>query len=280
MSPSRRCLWGIRQTSVDVGVRRPRAEHAMKRALRRVVMAAVLSGAASATNAALVDDHQATVDALAEVRAAIERVEGAVPLAYAGLDPAMHAARLAINDLVGPSDSRYTGAGGDGGARMGALVHLDQVLAHDPHAPWAPAIAHAQGHVRAAVTHLQEASADDRAEAYERDVTAALADLETAVGRASELGAPGGISGALATTVLGVPAGARTVSACDAPQDVPSYGIAAGYLVYVALPVHRGETRLPIDLGSTLFVSGDDYLVLYTAAEILRPALCGPVRDS
>jgi len=263
-----------------VDVRRRLVEHAMKGGLRRAIVAGLLSGAASATNAALVEDHQAAVEALADVRAAIERIEGTLPLAYAGLDPAVHAARLAINDLVGASDSRYTSAGDDGGGSVGALVYLDQVLAHDAHAPWAPAIAHAQRHVRAAVTHLQEAFADDRAEAYERDITAALADLEAAVGRASELGAPGGISGALATTVLGVPAGARTVSACDAPQDVPSYGIAAGYLVFVALPVHPGETRLPIDLGSTLFVAGDAYLVLYTAAEILRPALCGPVRDS
>lgn len=261
-----------------LGMSRRRAGQIVMDQLRRLVIAGVLSGAASAANAGPVENHQAAVDALADVRAAIEEIQGTAPMVDAGLDSLVRA-RRAIDDLVGSSDSRYTGAGSDGGSMTGALVYLDQVFADDAHAPWAPAIAHAQGHVRAAVKHLQEAVAEDRAEAYQRDVIAALADLETAVGRASELGVRGGISGALATTVLGVPAGATTVSACDIPRDVPSYGVAAGYLVFVALPAHQGETRLPIDLGSTLLVATADYLVIYTAAETLRPTLCGPIRD-
>jgi hypothetical protein len=65
--------------------------------------------------------------------------------------------------------------------------------------------------------------------------------------------------------------------ACETPQDFPSYGVAAGYLVFVALPLQQGKARLPADLGSTLILTSGDHVIVYTAAEALRPALCGPV---
>lgn len=80
--------------------------------------------------------------------------------------------------------------------------------------------------------------------------------------------------------MLGVPAAARVVSGCDIPQDVPSYRVAAGYLVFVAFPLQQEEVRLQIDLGSTLFVESDGHLIVYTAAEALRPALCGSMRGT
>jgi hypothetical protein len=188
--------------------------------------------------------------------------------------------RRAINDLVGSRDARYRAPAGHCGDMIGALGHLRGLVAPDAVAPWVAPIADARDHLHAAVTRLQEACVADRGEPYRHDVAAALADLEAAVGRASGLGAAGGISAALATTVLGVPAGARTVSACDVPREFPSYGVAAGYLVFVALPAQQGEARLPNDLGGTLFVPSKDHLIAYTAAETLRPTLCGPVRDS
>lgn len=256
-------------------------------ALRRLVVVGLLLGGANA-NAALSDAHrdaggdahQDAVQALADVHAAIDDLNAAVPSAGASPDDFMHATRRAINDLVGPRDARYRTPEGHGGDMIGALGHLRRLVAHDGIAPWVTPIAAARDRIRAAVTRLQEACAADPGEPYWHDVAAALAELEAAVGHASELGAAGGISGALATTVLGVPAGARTVSACDVPREFPSYGVAAGYLVFVALPAQQGEVRLANDLGVTLLVPSEDHLIAYTAAETLRPALCGSVRDS
>ena len=263
--------------SVSLGVGWWRAHRPALGLVRRVLAAGLLWGTA---NAALGQGHEDAVGALADVRAAIEELDGASPPAATGPDRFVHAARRAINDLVGTNDARYKSGEGYGGDMLGALGHLRLLTSHEADAPWAVPIAQAETYVRAAVAPLEQASAEDRSDVYQREVAAALADLETAAGRASELGAAGGISGALATTVLGVPAGAKTVPACEVPREFPSYGVAAGYLVFVAFPVQQGATRLPIDLGSTLFVSSDDHLIVYTAAETLRPALCGPVRDS
>jgi len=262
------------------------AEHVAPRGLLPWVAAHVAgvllvcsAAAAPATTAA--DNHVEALAALANLHAAIDDVQGAhadlLSGAAGGGGDCAHAAHRAINDLVGSADADYRESDGLGGDAVGALVHLERISGEDAAAPWAEPIAHARDHARAAIPHLLHATAEACDETSRRELTAAAAELAAAVGRASELGPLGGISGALATTVLGVPAGAKVLPACETPRDFPSYGVAAGYLVFVALPLQQGKARLPADLGSTLLLTSGDHVIVYTAAEALRPALCGPV---
>lgn len=243
------------------------------------VLLACSAAAAPATTVA--HNHAEALGALANVRAAIDDIQGAHGDLLSGAagsgEDCAHAAHRAINDLVGAGNADYRQSDGFGGDAVGALAHLERLSAQDGAAPWAEPIAHARDHARAAIPHLLRAAAEACDEPSRRELTAALAELAAAVGRASELGPLGGISGALATTVLGVPSGAKMLPACETPRDFPSYGVAAGYLVFVALPLQQGKARLPADLGSTLLLTSGDHVVVYTAAEALRPALCGPV---
>jgi hypothetical protein len=248
-------------------------------AVSHVLGALLACSAAAAPATTIADDHVEALGALANLRAAIDDIQGAhgdllSGAAGAGGDCA-HAAHRAINELAGPASAEYRESDGLGGDTVGALVHLERLTAENSAAPWSEPIAHARDHASAAIPHLLHAEACD--ETSRRELTAALAELTAAVGRGSELGPLGGISGALATTVLGVPTSAKMLPACETPQDFPSYGVAAGYLVFVALPLQQGKARLPADLGSTLILTSGDHVIVYTAAEALRPALCGPV---
>ena len=107
-------------------------------------------------------------------------------------------------------------------------------------------------------------------EDYQTDLTRALANLGLAVGRPSQDGVLGGLSGALANTELGVPAGALRVAGCSVPARAPAYGLVSGQLVYVALPRAAAAAQLPSNLDvRSIVVRGDD-VVLYTA----RAAAC------
>jgi len=121
---------------------------------------------------------------------------------------------------------------------------------------------------------LQSAIAEHGLDRFQLDATDALASLEMAIGRSSELTALGGLSGALATTVLGVPPGARFVSACRQPTELPAYGVAAGYLVYVALSTDHGALSLSFDFGARRIEVDGNRVIVYTAAAELLPSLC------
>jgi polar amino acid transport system substrate-binding protein len=248
---------------------------------RRSIVAASLWAAAGVAAAAVATDaHEEAVTALQDLRAAVGEVEQSAAEPDAGRDRLVQLGQRAINDVVGMNDARFRGSSGRTSSPAGALGHLDQLIEYGAGVPWFPAITGAYVNARAAVSRLEDALAERGIDPFQRDATDALANLEMAIGRASDMGTLGGVAGALSSTVLGVPAGAQVVSACEQPTDVPAYGTAAGYLVYVALPLQGGEARLPIDLGGSLISVDHNRLIVYTAAEKLRPALCNPVKES
>jgi len=238
------------------------------------VAAALLCSAIAAPAAEDVNANAEAIAALQDLKAAVSEIEHAAEADPGGPDHFFNLAQRALNDLIGVADSRYRRADGGSADLSGALVHLNRLSSHGEDAPWASAVNTALVNTQVAVSHLQSALAQQRIDRFQLDLTDALTSLEMALGRSSELGALGGLSGALGTTVLGVPAGARTTAACDQPDEVPAYGIAAGYLVYVALPLNGGQASLPIELNARRVETDGKRLIAYTAAEGLLPALC------
>jgi hypothetical protein len=92
-------------------------------------------------------------------------------------------------------------------------------------------------------------------------------------GRESTVGVLGGLRGALATTTLGIPADATTVSGCGLPAKAPAYGVIDGYLTYLAIP-DSGVVQLPHPIGIRKVSFGSGYVVLHTAASDLMGRLC------
>ena len=76
--------------------------------------------------------------------------------------------------------------------------------------------------MRAAVAHLRDALQGARTDGLRDSPSSrALTYMEVARGRPTETGVFGGLEGALANTVLGVPAGAPQQDACAAPKAAP-----------------------------------------------------------
>jgi hypothetical protein len=103
--------------------------------------------------------------------------------------------------------------------------------------------------------------------------SSALQVLLVAAGRESAVGVLGGLRGALATTTLGIPADASTVSGCSIPAKAPAYGVIDGYLTYIAVP-DGGVVQLPRPIGIRKVSFGTGYVVLHTAASDLVGRLC------
>jgi hypothetical protein len=97
--------------------------------------------------------------------------------------------------------------------------------------------------------------------------------LLAAAGRESTVGVLGGLRGALATTTLGIPADASTVSGCSLPAKAPAYGVIDGYLTYIAIS-ESGVVQLPHPIGIRKVSFGTGYAVLHTAASDLIGRLC------
>jgi polar amino acid transport system substrate-binding protein len=231
-----------------------------------------LSGAAPARPAA--DDHASALAALADVRAAvgeIVRIENGYEVGHGAY---VRAAHRALNALVGRRDDGYAAAFGDPGDAVGTLGHLDRMLDQTGTSLWTPAVQGAKANVLAAAENLQSALTEKQMEDYQADLTRALASIALVVGRSTESGVLGGLSGALANTSLGVPRGAVSASACALPPHAPAYGVVSGRLAYVALPRSTASSALPEGVGvSRIVVRGDD-VVLYTHAAREADVLC------
>lgn len=92
-------------------------------------------------------------------------------------------------------------------------------------------------------------------------------------------GHPVALEGALATTDLAVPEGGTIVAGCEAPTGAPAYGIAHGYLLYVAVPIANGairlpEVRLPEVPGVRDITLGRGLVIVHTAATGMPKDLC------
>jgi polar amino acid transport system substrate-binding protein len=230
--------------------------------------------AASAAHAASANAHTGALAALADTRAAIAEIVAAEDHVVTG--PAFYRrhAQRAVNALVGERDPAFDKTSGNPGDAAGAIGRVNAMLDRRDNPPWVDSLHGVQVNLMAAVARLRDALEARQLEDYQFDVTSALLSLQAVVGRPTQLGVFGGLTGALATTTLGVPEGALQVSACAPNTRAPAYGVEGGYLAFVAVPASAGTATLPEDFGSLDVRLEGNRLVVYTAARPLVAALC------
>ncbi|MDP9107043.1 MAG: cytochrome c, partial [Candidatus Eremiobacteraeota bacterium] len=183
------------------------------RTIALAVIAALVLGGAKPASASR-DDHANALAALADERAAVAEIVRIEDGFAVGHGAYLRAAHRALNALVGRRDDGYAAAFGDPGDGVGTLGHLDRMLDQTGSSLWTPAVQGAKANVLAAAENIHSAFTEKQMEDYQADLTHALANLALVVGRPSERGVFGGLSGALANTSLGVPRGAVTASGC------------------------------------------------------------------
>jgi len=232
---------------------------------------ALISPAANAAT----DAHAETLAALADTRAAIAEIVHAEDRIINSPNPYHLAARRAINAIVGKDDPLFDRASGTPGDALGAIGHVDRVLDRRGNPPWTNTLHGVEVNLRAGLARLRDALEARQMEDFQFDATTALLNLQEAVGQPTRNGVFGGLEGALATTSLGVPAGARRVSACEPPSTAPAYGLKDDYLAFVAVPAASGTAGLPEDFGSRDVRVEGDRLIVRTAAARIVAKLCG-----
>jgi polar amino acid transport system substrate-binding protein len=230
---------------------------------------------ASAPRAAATDDHQQAVTALTDIKAAITELVHADASFAVGPQVYHRAAQRAINALVGDAGDGYRADAGSPGDPSGALGHIEKLLDRSVTPVWVTPLHSAEANVRAAVTYLHDALGADGFIEYATTTSRALTYLEVARGRPTETGAFGGLEGALANTVLGVPAGAQQQDACRGPSAAPAYGLHGGYVAWVAVPASDGTYALAEDPGATSLSVQGGMIVLHTVVAPIVARDCG-----
>ena len=230
---------------------------------------------ASAPRAATTDDHREAVAALTDIEAAIAELVHADASYAVGPETYHRAAQRAINALAGSGGDGYRADAGTPDDPSGALGHIDALLDRSATPVWVAPLHSAEANVRAAVTHLNDARHAREFMDYATAMSRALTYLEVARGRPTETGVFGGLEGALANTVLGVPAGAQQQDACKAPSAAPAYGVHGGYVAWVTVPANGGTHALAEDPGTTSVSLQGDMIVLQSAAAPIVATDCG-----
>ncbi len=230
------------------------------------------ANAAAAANGGGV--HNEAIAALNDLQAAIGELDRASNLTVSDPDAYKTAAQRALNAVVGSSDSEFDAHVGNPGDSQGALGHLEQLTGRAHGEPWAPVVRGSWVNSRVAENHLLDAIESHELDDFQLAMSAAIEALVVAAGRDSTAGTLGGLQGALATTALGVPDGARIVPGCSAPTKAPAYGVTGGYLLYIALPAHDGKVRLPETIGVSDVTVHGGFVVLHTAAAAMAEKLC------
>lgn len=248
------------------------------RNLFRLSLAALLFCGAATPVSASPDDHASALAALADVRASVAEIVRIEDGYAVGHGAYLRAAHRAMNALVGRRDDGYVARFGDPGDGVGTLGHLDRMLDQTGTSVWTPAVQGAKANVLAAAENVQSALGEKQMEDYQADLTRALASIALVVGRPSEAGVLGGLSGALANTSLAVPAGGTSTSGCAEPTRTPAYGVVSGRLAYIALSRAAAATALPDESSISRVVVRGDRVLLYTHAssDVLRS--CRAVR--
>jgi mono/diheme cytochrome c family protein len=224
--------------------------------------------------AAAADDHAEAVAALADLNAAIGEITRA-DVSYSTDKATYHdAAQRAVNALVGAHDPAFSGAQAQGADSDGAIGHIDRLLDRKEMPAWAAALRGAEANIRVAAAKLRTATTARELMDYQIGVSDALLNLETAKGRPTEPGVLGGLQGALATTVLGVPVGGSVVDACRPPQTAPAYGTHGDALAFIALSAQPGDYAPDIAWGATKLTVQNGLIVLHTAAADAVAAAC------
>jgi len=229
---------------------------------------------ASGAKAAAVEPHNEALAALADTRAAIAEIVQAEDSIVNSPTPYRRAAKRAINAIVGEGDRMLDKASGNPGDAAGAMGHVNTILDRRDSPPWVNTLHGVQVNLGAAVARLRDALEARELDDYQIDVSEALLNLQAVVGQPTQTGVFGGLTGALATTALGVPAGAHQVSACAPVAEAPAYGVKDGYLAFVTVPSAAGTAGLPEDLGSRHITLQGNRLIVRTAAAPLVAELC------
>jgi len=193
------------------------------------------------------DDHGDAIAALAGLQSAVAEI--------VHIEDSYAVGRTAYRNAARPAR----------GAVSGALDRVNHLLDQVATPPWQPAVEGTKVNLLEAQENLNDALGERELDDYRFDLTRALASLALAIGRPSQDGVLGGLSGALANTELAVPAGAVRVAGCGVPARAPAYGINAGALVYVALPRAAAAARVPANLAIRSVAVRGDEIVLYTA---------------
>lgn len=246
----------------------------MKRTISLALTAllAVALGGAAPDNTTT-DDHRTALAAIADIEAARAEIVHIEDSQVVGHGAFLHAAQRAMNAIVGKDDREYKTQDGDPGDGYGAIGNVDRLLDRRDDSLWTPAMQGAKANLIAVVVDIHDAMGEKQMEDYETDLTEAMANLAMASGRPSEDGVLGGLTGALANTSLGVPAGARVASGCALPTRGPVYGVVNGHLTYLALP-RESATGIPREMSISRVVVNGNAVVLYTRAADQYATLC------
>ncbi len=242
----------------------------------RLAVAIVASSllAASATSAATLDDRATAHAALADIRSTIADIVAIENGFAVGHQTYLAAAERARNGLVGNRDREYVAAAGSSSDAAGAIAHVDELLDRKDDSLWTPAMQGAKINLLAAEQSLSNALHEKQMEDYETDLTTALSSLSLAIGRPTDTGVLGGIQGALASTTLGLPAGARVVSGCSAPSAAPSYGVVGGNVTFVSIPRGADAISVPPEMMVDHLVIMPQQVVLFTRPQSEMTHLC------
>jgi mono/diheme cytochrome c family protein len=220
------------------------------------------------------DDHQQAVAALTDVKAAIDELVQVDTTYATDRNVYHHASQRAINVLVGERGADYVATTGKPADADGAIGHVDALLDRSATPVWTAPLHGAEANMRAAVAYLQDSLKARELMDYQLAASRALTYLEVARGRSTETGVLGGLEGALANTVLGVPAGATQVDACKTPSAAPAYGTHGGYLAWLTVPGGDGSHALAEAPGGTELVVHGRFIVVNTAASALVADAC------
>lgn len=227
-------------------------------------------------NDAAADDHQQAVAALADVRAALAELVQADASYSTDRTVYQRASQRAINALAGSAGEGYVADPGTPGDTAGAIGHVDALLNRAGSPVWAALLHGAEANMRAAVVHLGDAIKARELMDYERAASRAITYLEVAQGRPTEIGVFGGLEGALANTVLGVPSDARQQDGCAAPSgSEAAYGTHDGYVAWITVPTSDGPHMLAENPGGTSVSVQNGMIVLNTAAAASVAKACG-----
>lgn len=245
-----------------------------------LLAAALIAGPAPAS-AGTRNAHDEAMGAINDIRAVIAEVNAASNLTAHDPGPYRAAARRATNALLGTGGPDYDAGVANPGDAAGAMGHLRWLVEHaKPGDRWGPTVQGAMVNVMVAKGQLDEARSAKEPDGFRLQTSGALESLLVAIGRDSDVGVLGGLQGALATTDLGVPQGATTVSGCAPPTRAPAYGVVDGYLSYVAVPRNTGPSRLAASIGVRDVKVTSKYLMLYTAATDKVAGLCPGVHKA
>jgi len=221
-------------------------------------------------------DRELATRVLADMQAATASIVRTEDGSAVGRNAYKTAALQARNALIGRKDRDYVAKAGDPGDGVGAIGYIDRLLDRSATHAWTDGLRGAKINLLAAAQSLTDALGAKQMEEYQTDLTGALADISLAMGRPSQAGVLGGIEGALATTALGIPAGAKIVSGCSVPKDAPAYGVTAGKLTYLSVDRRAAAAALPSDFPVRRIDVVGNRLVLHTDSASEAARICAP----